>query len=65
LIAPWNVLLDKAGGYPFVAAKQVQVANPASFRTRLSPMLSAQTTRSEWMEKRMEHSRALCAVSSD
>jgi len=27
-------------------------------------MLSAQTTSSEWLEKRMEHSRALCAVSS-
>lgn len=31
LLAPWSVCLDQKGGYPFAAAKHVQIANPASF----------------------------------
>ncbi len=34
LISPWSVSLDRARGYPFAPAKQVQIANPVTFLTQ-------------------------------
>ena len=55
LNAPWTVSLDRSNGFPFDEAKQVRIANPASFLAHKVPVRNSRRTFSIYMT-RSKHS---------